>query len=65
MISLDKKYSFTDSGYENNDDNDQSMNIFYPALFFVSKVFLAAKKYKSIFVFFYSSLWKIENSNFI
>lgn len=53
MISLDEKYSFTDSGFENDDDNDQSMNIFYPTLFFVSKIFLAAKKYKSIFLIFF------------
>ena len=33
MISLDEKYSFTDSGFENDDDNDQSMNIFYQHYF--------------------------------
>ena len=56
MISLDEKYSFTDSGFENDDDNDQSMNIFYPTLFFVSKIFLAAKNTNEFFHFFYSSL---------
>ena len=62
MISLDEKYSFTNSGFENDDDNDQSMNIFYPILFFVSKIFLAAKKYKSIFLFFL--FFPMENRKF-
>ena len=65
MIFLNEKYSFIDSGFENDDNNDQFMNIFYPILFFLSKIFWQQKNTNQFFYFFYSSLWKIENSNFI